>query len=380
MDFITIAILASETFMITPRYTGQIVRLAGQSVVTTAGMPVRIYGTGVVELSSGWWDDMLIVAGEYDDGYFDGSATPADPDLERFSWEGLPNRSASIRETRFPVQVPWDDDRYQAIVDRYRRVLYDVRTISGPLVQQELSSSDKTHVGRIVEFTLVAEEPHVYGLARQIPSGATTGQVVQDIPYNLAPYPSAEIALGTVTVATNYVTNPSLEVNDSGWSGVGLNVNPSLVTTGRTSELAAAGAWSYRTRLLGNTSVTTPSGAPATVRDSTFVLLSTLPDGSRPSFRIWGAAIAISGDQPSALRAYVEWSDGSTSIGQTPLVAEPGGGLNGQVFSAKSLVPPAGTYSASIVVEADVIYRASATASQNTDFRLYADAASVTLP
>ena len=56
MNFETVATLDDQTFLITPRNSGQVVRFGGVETVTTALVEVRAYGTGPVELSEGQWD------------------------------------------------------------------------------------------------------------------------------------------------------------------------------------------------------------------------------------------------------------------------------------------------------------------------------------
>ena len=65
MDFVTIATLAAQTLIITPRLSGQILRFNGQDVTTIGGQRVKVAGTGPVEVSSGWWDDMIVLAGTW---------------------------------------------------------------------------------------------------------------------------------------------------------------------------------------------------------------------------------------------------------------------------------------------------------------------------
>lgn len=77
MNFIDLAEISNQTVMITPRDSGQVVRLGATEVVTRAEEPVRVYGTGTVEISEGYWDNFAIINGTYTGPWFDGSNPPA---------------------------------------------------------------------------------------------------------------------------------------------------------------------------------------------------------------------------------------------------------------------------------------------------------------
>jgi hypothetical protein len=47
-----------------------------------------------------WFDDFLLVEGNYEDEYFDGSSTPTDP-LVTYAWTGTENNSTSTRDREF---------------------------------------------------------------------------------------------------------------------------------------------------------------------------------------------------------------------------------------------------------------------------------------
>lgn len=94
MRYETIATLAGETYLITPLEEGQALYFNGIRHTAPAGEPIRVYGTGPVEISQGKWGNRLRVAGEYNGPYFDGSFSP-DPDLTP-EWTGAVNASASI--------------------------------------------------------------------------------------------------------------------------------------------------------------------------------------------------------------------------------------------------------------------------------------------
>lgn len=79
MRYETIANLADETFLITPLQEGQALHFDGDRLTMPAGTPVRVYGTGPVEISQGKWGNRLRVTGKYDGPYFDGSTLSTVP-------------------------------------------------------------------------------------------------------------------------------------------------------------------------------------------------------------------------------------------------------------------------------------------------------------
>ncbi len=99
---------------------------------------------------------------------------------------------------------------------------------------------DPNSWGRIVEFTIAAGVPSLYGL-----TGLTfgeidqdTSQIITDVPRNAIATPSAELASTDQAVtATNYSLNPSLETNVTGWSG---SVTSLSTTTGPLAQFMSA--------------------------------------------------------------------------------------------------------------------------------------------
>lgn len=103
MRYETITTLANETYLITPLEEGQALHFGGDRLTAPAGEPIRVYGTGPVEISQGKWGNRLRVTGEYDGPYFDGSYSP-DPDLTP-SWVGTANASASVLSGTRPAEI-----------------------------------------------------------------------------------------------------------------------------------------------------------------------------------------------------------------------------------------------------------------------------------
>lgn len=96
MRFVRLAtVTTNSTVRITPRYAGQIVRLGAQEVVTEAETPVRLFGTGEIVVSTGFWDELMVTPGDYRGGYGDG-------DMPGWEWEGEPHASTSTEVERPP--------------------------------------------------------------------------------------------------------------------------------------------------------------------------------------------------------------------------------------------------------------------------------------
>lgn len=100
MNFIDLVEIDNQTLVIVPRFAGQVLRLGGVDVVADSdGVPIRIFGTGMVELGEGWWDLATLVDGEYLGPPFSGS-TPGPEENERYRWAAVENASPSVFETR----------------------------------------------------------------------------------------------------------------------------------------------------------------------------------------------------------------------------------------------------------------------------------------
>lgn len=65
-------ISVGESFQIRPRNAGQTYILNGDPRVTT-DHPIHVNGPAMIETGQGWWDNLMIVEGEYTGGYFDGN-------------------------------------------------------------------------------------------------------------------------------------------------------------------------------------------------------------------------------------------------------------------------------------------------------------------
>jgi hypothetical protein len=365
------------------------------TIITTAAT-LSLYNGAAAGNGEVWFDDFLIVEGEYLDGYFDGD-TPDDPGtdglepLYRYAWTGAVDASTSTYEERVFYIGPEPDETYYPFVDEWRRYLHSVRCISGPFTVQEAVSEDGMHVGRLVEFTLLAEVPWVFGITKEIEVPPTVPGVMQDIAYNLFPFPSMELTAGAAfPVAINYATNPSLETNATQWSAsVGLNSGSApdaYFTSGRvTGELAAAGAGvaSMRARILGNGS--TAASGQARMQIYMTQSLAAIDPEERPSFSIWVAGVSVGG----ATGAQIVSIKGSVELGTgdpTPdLILDMGTitsptDIAGHVFTAPSTEIPAGVTQAVIYITATVNWSSSATPASNSDIRIYADAVAITVP
>lgn len=261
------------------------------------------------------------------------------------------------------------DEEYAAVVDPYRRFLHGVAVTSGPLERELMNNGDVW--GQVFEWTFTAGRPWVYSVTRPVQLPVTPTTVIQDIPYNLAPYPSAELAAaGTVVVARNFSPNPSVEVNATGWeAGPGSFITPGEITSGRVSgELSAVGNSSFRTVF---------TAAAARAGGGEFwagqeVELGPIA-GRRVSFNVWAAELLMAG---SPVRLPIEvrvlWLTGDSYLSTQVLGTIPN---DGGPISVRSVVPPATATRALVQVTSRM---SSWTAG--TVLRLYVDALAVTVP
>ena len=300
--------------------------------------------------------------------YFDGDSEPTE--LRRYSWSGAVDNSASIEESRSPIERPRTDEEYAALVDPYRRFLHNVSVTSGPLERELMNKGE--FWGQIFEWTYTAGRPWVYSITRAVDLPITPTIVIQDTPYNLVPYPSAELAGDDVDAAYNFSANPSVETNATGWAFSALGgITSAMLAAGRvTGELSAVGNAAYRVVFTA-----TGAGVDGTIYAYQEVNVSGRPAGSRVSINIWAAELLMSGAPVrDPILVDVVWASapGGAAIRTDVIGTIP---VNGGAVSVKSLLPPAGASYARVRVAARL-----ASWPAGTVVRLYADALAVTVP
>jgi hypothetical protein len=350
--------------------------VAGAGAATTSGLFAATGATqpgDVIDV-----DAVLTVVGDYGGAYFDGDTPddPADADetlplntpLEDFEWTGTPHASTSTYRTGMVTSAP-DAEKWQEITDGLLRTMHDVTCISGPLIEQKLHRG--TMWGYIVEFTLAAGTPWLFGATKPLVIPPSLPVVIQDVPYNLVTHPSAELAGAAVVVAKNFVTNPSAEANVTDWAqfGDGTKILNAQVGISRSTELAAAGGASAKALFTANT--TNTAGWFGLGQTAT---LTGITPTTRYSINMWAVASVQSGTAVlGQIGFYVYWQD---NAGTTLLVEELGLlPASGGAVSVKSKLPPVGTTKAFVHARINVT-----SWSSGALIRLYADALAVTVP
>ena len=257
------------------------------------------------------------------------------------------------------------DEEYAQAIFNLRRFMHGVSAVSGPLEVQTKRARNGIHWGREVEFTLYAESPWVYAETRRPAIAISNPVVIEDVVTNRITHPSMELSSGTVVVARNYATNPSVETNATGWSGgFDLEFGPApTVTSGRvTGELQAVA--SFRTRVAAG-----GSSAGGFLYNTCLVNLPT--SGDRFSFSIWSAGVAPLGGMGDMAASVIWLTSSSTQIG-SPIPIGETDDISGAVFSARGLVRPSNATMVRVRVQCYAL-------SSGT-FDLYSDALAVTVP
>lgn len=275
-----------------------------------------------------------------------------------------------------PIRRQQTDAEYAATLVSYRRFLHDVGRISGPTVVEEHESRGVN--AYVVEFVIAAERPWVFSPTVAVDLPPSLPVVVQDIPYNLARFPSAELPGPDAIIGRNFSTNPSVEVNADHWNGsVTSYSGPDTPTTsaGRvTGEISAVGTASYRTRLVGAAGAGANAANLIAIHDGAIAPAS----GERVSVTIWGGLFAYAGTATlNSLKATLYWRDSGNALIGSPITLETltdPALFGGYTFIQRSLVPPVGTARYEIEVVGNAAWGA------NADVRLYADAAAVMIP
>lgn len=248
------------------------------------------------------------------------------------------------------------------------RHMHNVTVISGPLVEQKIESNNETHFGYIIEWTMVAGTPWVFSETKEVSVNLQPPVVVQDVPYNLIPYPSAELSNGTVTLATNYSTNPSVETDATLWVAEVTTITPAP-TGARSTEIAAQGTASYKVSV-----TTTNTGVSGTIRASQVVTLPAEVTGQRFSINMWGFMAVVSGTAAlGQLRLVAEWRNASNTVLRTDDIGT--APATGGAISGLSLTRPAGATNVRVYMIGDVT-----SWSTGAVLNLFADALAVTIP
>jgi len=313
------------------------------------------------------WDAVSIVSGtQYTGGgggYFDGDRS--DTETEVYSWTGTAHDSTSTAHTiRFLGYAPVDNENYRLELNKVRRYLHDVGAVSGPLIQAQFQSG--RHWAYQVEYTLVAANPYVFGVRREIDLPPRLPTVVADIPYNLVTHPSAEKTEGVVVVQTNYAPNPSAEVNVTGWekweSGFSAIMD-------RSDEISSSGTYAASAYL--EVMAATAAGF---IGLRHVVPLPGITPNMRYSVNVWSSAFKRFGTGTLGNITYVaQWLDGGgTLIREDTLGTKP---ASGGAVTAKGLLPPAGTTQVKIGVKVDIT-----NAAVSDLYSIYADSVAVTVP
>lgn len=338
-----------------------------------------------------YWDELAVIEGAYDGSYFDGYFTDADPSMGRYAWTGTPNDSTSTYETRVPIERMQTDAEYAAVVDPLRRFAHDVKVISGPFEVSTRESSDGIHVGREVEYTLYAEQGWIYGKPSPVNIPPILPVVVDDIPVNLVPYPSAELGINEVTVAVNHATNPSLELDAVGWSGARYagdgTATVSVAGSRVVGERAFSGSASYRLRMAGSSTATPGQGSLSSLVEAQ-VSLAGLAAGSKISLHIWGALVfvsgptSLSGSTPPRLSGVYRFYNaaGAPLAAPATIANAEVSEFGGRAFSLADVTIPTGAASVRVGIDTMVPVQNSTTPELNSDVRVYADAVAVTVP
>jgi hypothetical protein len=278
------------------------------------------------------------------------------------------------------------DEDYEARVDRYYRGYHDVARNSGPLEERTFRRGESW--GRFVNFIIACQNPYLLSRPKAITFEPTLPQVVDDTAYNMVPVPSAELPGPAVLVATNFSTNPSLELDAEGWlfdaTAVSGDDPLPLTTDGVSTDMASVGAQSYRVRLLGNGAGGDSGTADLIAYQDVEIAYEA---GLRVSCTMWAGVLVSQGLSVSDVQEIsvdLQWLDGADADIGSPVnigsVSSPGPTAPGETFVKRSIAVPATAVKARVSATATVDWASSATASLNSDIRLYCDALGVIVP
>ncbi len=300
--------------------------------------------------------------------YFDGSTPDSTSPPKDYSWTGTQDASTSTYRSGTATGIP-DEAAYQDAVDDLFRSLHNVTCISGPLIEQKIHRGMLW--GYIVEFTLAAGTPWVYGITKPIALSPSLPIVIQDVPFNLVPYPSAELASGTVVAATNLSNNPSVETDAANWAKNSSVVVAADVVGARSTSLASDGSASFRSRF---TASNTSAVAGTITAENTSATFASAVAGQRMSISMWVSAQVVSGTAViQKTEVFAIWRNGSTVL-RTDLVGT-APAVGGGAVASKSMAVPVGA--TNVIVQAKTTLTSWSTGAI---VDLYADAVAITVP
>ena len=319
-----------------------------------------------------YFDRVTIIQGTYEGPYFDGSTPDTAPTtvagavLNDYAWTGTPHASTSTDTLGQIVYVP-DPVAYADTIDALTRQLHTVTAVAGPTIVDKIHRGDAW--GYVVEFVLVSAVPWLHGLTVPVGTDPTTPAVIQDVPFNLVPYPSAELALGTVIASTNYSSNPSVEVDATNWVHTSSGIVAGDLTSARSTALFSVGSAAFRGHFVASN---TGTNGIIDVQNTSATFPAAVA-GTRMSLNMWTNAQVVSGTAVIAsVSVLAIWRVGTTvlrtdTVGSLP---PPGGAISG-----KSLNPPA--TADNVIMRARAVLTSWSTAAV---IDLYADAVAVTVP
>lgn len=265
----------------------------------------------------------------------------------------------------------------------FTRFAHEVTCVSGPLIEQKITRDNYT--AYIAEFTLVAANPRIYRPAFWSYTDNSGYGLVEDNAINLVPFPSATLAGVDVEIARNLSPNPSVEVNDSGWSATVTTVSgtsaAAYFTSGRVTDYAGVGTCSYRGRILGN-GTTNVANSVTDVRIFNTVSLS-IGAGRLLNVAVWGAATIITGSQSQviSLTADLLWRNGTTVVRTDSLGTAPASAFTGHVFRREGITPPTAAYdNVQVRVTGRVRWASNTVPANNSDVRVFGDAVLLSAP
>lgn len=258
---------------------------------------------------------------------------------------------------------------HQERLNQLTRMYHDVKCVDGPITVDQWRRPKKNSHGRVVEFALQAGVAQMFGVPSEAGYVPAEGEmVIQDIPYNFATHPSAEIASSdSVPLSLNHAPNPSVETNAVGWGGDQGVISGSDITSGRVvGELSSAGAASYR-RLFA------PSSGGFEGQMSSHLTVPIVPTpGQAVTLSMWAATLSSGDINPYELEILARWTDGTSTLREDSVGILD---LAGGTAVAVSVYPPPGTTTVIMIAEVRVsVWTIGST------LRLYADAVAVTTP
>lgn len=284
-------------------------------------------------------------------------------------------------DVRFFSTVP--ETEYQP--NSLSRYLKRASVVSGPFTVDQTES--RGVYGEGLEWSWASESAFVFSQPRPVTLDISPDlSLIQDIPINWMPMPSAELeenisGYTRPVVARNLMLNPSFDAGATGWTSVttavsGSDPAPFLFGGDRASPVSGT---AYLVGLNGNTSTVASGTARITMLNSPAVVLTGVPTDGLMQASVYCSAALMAGGFGAIVQEFCGFQFLDASNAQIAYIPMPRLPNMPGVFQSPVVAKPAGATKALIGVGIDFTWSSgNPSLLLNTSARVITDAVTIT--